>query len=777
MNLNELISPSPATKQWLNIQAKSVKVVTLDADIANITDVVVDDLSANLLTLNNQVGVPNAPINATSFFSSGQGNLSQTDEFGATTTYATTAFVGDYLPRDGSLPMIGNLDMNGNSIVNIDELSTTGSVGIGKINPDTKLEVVGPMMSSDNGGLAAKQLLLQSGTGTISTIQSYQQSVGVRDLNILFKNLALGTSGSLSDGGAEGVIFIENASINPSSNPVSGSLLYSSSGDLNCRSSSGVITNISDAVISSGGPVVQGNFPSYADTTGLLVSDSGFSLQQAIDDTLGLANLVSLTQPIAPNGLRDLWQYGTGAVNGGSLVYLDNIDVLVAGGLAGSNNLDYSTDGGVTFNPCIFDIASTSTLLVGWNGTVATAINASFSYTSVDGINWFQGAALPTATYLSFNINWFSLVGLFVTGVNVSPTQQIMTSPDGINWTVQNSSTQALTIKSNNNICVSVGPVSPFIQSSVDGVNWIDTLSTVDNCRALCWSDSKSQFLAIGATTGEGFVSLDGISWSSVGIIFPDGFGPNDTLIYVDGPDLDFRYYASRNNPNGNYSLYSTPDARLPFLGTNLDGAVVNPLSYSLVFMQSRLSFAMGLNNSPFVAYSILRPTYLKPIDGSPFPVSQYSNNNTGAIITNTVTETSLVSTGVGSLIVPGNYLGIGSVTKIKFSIFLAGVVALSAVTIRLKGNGNQLWQSPVLAGPLTNVQLIGEIELTNIDNANPLIMAKFYQDGVVPVLIVTGTSLDYTVNDTFNLTAQFASADPGNQIQMNTINMELMKF
>ena len=77
-----------------------------------------------------------------------------------------------------------------------------------------------------------------------SIVQAFKQSVGDRDLQILMKNLAIGTGSSPSFGGGYGGIFIANAGTVPSSNPTGGGILYCQAGALKYRGSSGTVTTI-----------------------------------------------------------------------------------------------------------------------------------------------------------------------------------------------------------------------------------------------------------------------------------------------------------------------------------------------------------------------------------------------------------------------------------------------------------------------------------------------------------------------------------------------------
>ena len=89
MNLNEFKSGLPVQKPWLNINSFTVHATNLTADTGEI-----DEISSNLISLANEVSVPNAPINYTSLYSSGLGNISQIDQSGSVVTYVPTSGIG-----------------------------------------------------------------------------------------------------------------------------------------------------------------------------------------------------------------------------------------------------------------------------------------------------------------------------------------------------------------------------------------------------------------------------------------------------------------------------------------------------------------------------------------------------------------------------------------------------------------------------------------------------------------------------------------------------------
>jgi hypothetical protein len=98
-------------------------------------------LGAAFVNFANKATSPTPSANSTNFFSTGPGNLSQTDDTGTVHTFVTQGGVGNFLPRDGSLPMQGNLDMANFNVVNVANLlyldgsaAMTGSLDMGNFN-------------------------------------------------------------------------------------------------------------------------------------------------------------------------------------------------------------------------------------------------------------------------------------------------------------------------------------------------------------------------------------------------------------------------------------------------------------------------------------------------------------------------------------------------------------------------------------------------------------------------------------------------------------------
>jgi hypothetical protein len=571
------------------------------------------------------------------------------------------------------------------------------------------------------------------------------------------------------------------------SNPTAGSIaVYSdNTGALSSRDSSGtVVTYTTSATFADSllqvGPTTAGNFPMYVDSISNNVQDSGFGpnvFQLLIAGTTGLENQ---TKGIAPFGQRDLWQYPAVPPLGSGLLYLPELDIILSYANANfANAMYYSNDGGVNYTVCNFDVAPGGFLVPGWNGSLAVAVGqggAVDSFTSVDGINWVKGPN-PPATSPSFNINWFASSGLFITGNSLDAAHSIMTSPDGITWTSQLSNTQALTLKSNADIIVAVGQAAPFYQYSTDGIVWTDSLSPgLVGTRSLTYSDEKKEFVAIALSSTNGYVSSDGINWSALSSPFPAAGGlSGDSLLWV-ANNIN-RYYAAQIDSDGNYSLYSTVDANLPFNGTHLDGALNNPLIYSLIYLPSYERLIMGTNNAK-AAYSTTRPLAIKSMSddirvrGNPVHVDQYSTYD-NVLCDNTAVETNISTSvsSIGSLVYQDSQpLGM----KINADLnLLVNSVGGDTLTIRYKVNGVTAF-SHIVSVPALSVNLPININSKLVVRAATLqINSTQSVSGVVNTISSSSAAYTRTVVNTISVTAQWGLA--ASQCTMNSLTLDNM--
>lgn len=160
--------------------------------------------------------------------------------------------------------------------------------------------------------------------------------------------------------------------------------------------------------------------------------------------------------------------------------------------------------------------------------------------TSPDGLNWTFRTLAPMTTGAIVGIAWAPALGIFAAcggnvGASGANSDQVWTSPDGINWTARG--LPAGHDHSASNIVwspglglfvltggqdTSSGIFGKMIHTSPDGITWTLRTTPFDAtdriCEQICWSPARSLFLAAfsarpGHSTGI-LTSPDGITWT-----------------------------------------------------------------------------------------------------------------------------------------------------------------------------------------------------------------------------------------------------------------------
>jgi hypothetical protein len=219
-------------------------------------------------------------------------------------------------------------------------------------------------------------------------------------------------------------------------------------------------------------------------------------------------------------------------------------DKFVAGGgnTSGGNKIYYSTDGiNWIANSGVF---STGYLGIGFNGSIWVAVGNNSTSTGVaysyNGINWSLGATtiFNSGTQINSAVAWSGSSNRWV-ATGLSTTNSIYYSFDGINWSAStgapalsgSSGIYSVTWAGNRFVAGggSVGTLAQY--TSPDGINWTPNGSTtMTSCLGLAWSSNQvnteqqllnvaiqQPTLALGAGTNTIAYSYDGIKWRGLG--------------------------------------------------------------------------------------------------------------------------------------------------------------------------------------------------------------------------------------------------------------------
>ena len=146
--------------------------------------------------------------------------------------------------------------------------------------------------------------------------------------------------------------------------------------------------------------------------------------------------------------------------------------------------------------------------------------------TSTNGINWTVQISPADNNWTS--ICWSQQLTLLVAVSNSGIGNRIMTSPDGINWTLQTSpvdndwTSVVWSSKLNLFVAVSNSGTNDRIMTSNNGINWITRTSPNNfSWNSICWSENLNIFTAVGYSNV--------VSNNLVGLIANDMTGNNSS--------------------------------------------------------------------------------------------------------------------------------------------------------------------------------------------------------------------------------------------------------
>ncbi len=152
------------------------------------------------------------------------------------------------------------------------------------------------------------------------------------------------------------------------------------------------------------------------------------------------------------------------------------------------------------------------------------------------------------------------------------------------------------------------------------------------------------------------------------------------------------------------------------------------------------------------------------------------------ATVANTVTETTLVGTGVGSMTLPANFFAVGKTLRIKMHGYHSST---ASPTIRIKvklGSTVVLDTTAVGSKNGTNeaVEMDGVITCRTTGATGTVYSQGQYhelQNPAVdaPMLNTTATTIDTTASQVVAITAEWGTADPGNTITSTNLVLEVL--
>jgi len=166
-------------------------------------------------------------------------------------------------------------------------------------------------------------------------------------------------------------------------------------------------------------------------------------------------------------------------------------------------------------------------LSVCWSPDLALFCAVAFSgagnrvMTSPDGIAWTIRGSAADINWSS--VCWSSELGLFCAVANNGTDERVMTSPDGIAWTLRT----AASSNAWRSVCwspdlglfcaVANSGTGNRVMTSPDGIAWTSRGSAADHAWfGLCWSSDLGLFCAVafGGTINRVMTSPDGIAWT-----------------------------------------------------------------------------------------------------------------------------------------------------------------------------------------------------------------------------------------------------------------------
>jgi hypothetical protein len=249
---------------------------------------------------------------------------------------------------------------------------------------------------------------------------------------------------------------------------------------------------------------------------------SGAISLSAVNTELGLSSTASIG--MNDSAVRTLFGKSSGAIALSDGYGKSNLSVFVA--MGSTATAIYSTDNGATWNSSTLPGSGGNWFAVAWGGGAsgkffAAKQNTTQAAYSSDGQTW-TSATLPVSN------NWRCAAyggGYWVILATGSPTNNILTSTDGTNWTASSyqpaggASFSSVVWSAAQSQFVAIDSGRAAAYTSPTGVTWTQAGTAPGNksWNQVAWGTANSGLYVSGAPSGEGLLtySSNGSSWTT----------------------------------------------------------------------------------------------------------------------------------------------------------------------------------------------------------------------------------------------------------------------
>jgi hypothetical protein len=333
---------------------------------------------------------------------------------------------------------------------------------------------------------------------------------------------------------------------------------------------------------------------------------------------IGLAELYLATGRYFVASSRDAsnWSVSNTPIDSYGIAYGNNTAVSVGAHSEGVGGVAYSTDRGITWTSKKVGSYGTTFRKIAYGNGVFLAAADSYSgaiiMRSVDGINW-SSVSPPSpgfsssVAFLTYENNLFIFTG----------NDALMTSPDGITWTIRQNFLILSNIVYANELFLACDGNNDIVSTSLDGINW------------------KSPKYSTSVYDMRGVVYFDGAYWMATDNALLRSNDNLRTWEIVNG--FDFRINGYQENPNESLKTIKVINDRMLVI-SNLALYTFLTANSSFVFNTQPLMGSIGASSiayGPSAGYVLcpeMSGNILTSQDGVTWTQRNLSDNNLSSI-------------------------------------------------------------------------------------------------------------------------------------------------